>query len=386
MCKSFPTRRLAGNISLRHDMVENFVAIHMTRSHLAYGQCGAPVHHASLEGGPRERVVSKTCIWERSTLRRRRAHCVAVAKAGKRRSPHGATDAMQRLRTLLHSMEQPQRRDAISSLAPSVRAALLDFMQREQTGEITQKPNIVHCSRSHQRLSVSSNACVGKQARQRGAAPFGIRTIRLAGGVRYQPQVHIKALRLYASKQTTLEIAAVYQDLLVRVREALLAASVDEPLFWLDHRRVAKVCSKTFCEFEVTENEIGLRTFVHMRAARWLGQGVQIASPVVRFAEAARVHARLLHARAASWDAFRAEWLKLLQSAGQSKRKRMSAWEAEAVVDGARRSALQRQLVQAARSALRALGTGSKKVPVDCSMKLLQDGRARCGGRLGLLR
>mmetsp|Transcript_20199 Transcript_20199/g.41872 ORF Transcript_20199/g.41872 Transcript_20199/m.41872 type:complete len:384 (-) Transcript_20199:155-1306(-) len=383
MCKRSSNENFADALTFMNGTLDHICALQATRIHVGQGQHAAHAHqHTSFDGMITKRVPARASGEQSPPAKRCRRQDAASAAAGGRHSPPTAKDALQRLRVVMQSMDAPQRRAAILSLAPPVRAALLAFMEGPQRDTPRPRPTTMLCSRVRalQGAAVNSGTC--GRALQVGAALSGIRTVRLASGVRYHAQVHVKALRLYTPKQSTPEAAAAHQALLARIREALLAASADAPLFWLDHERVARVCSRALRECGAAERELGLRALVHLRAARWLGQGVQIASPALPLAEAAGLHAWLLRARAASWEDFRAEWLRLVRLGGRGGRRRLSASEAEARVDGARRSALQRQLVQAARGALRALERaprGAQAVGRDLG-RAIENGRARGGG------
>merc|ERR1712070_442379 len=109
-------------------------------------------------------------------------------------------------------------------------------------------------------------------------------------------------------------------------------------------------------EMGTSETDLGLRAFVHIRAQSWLGQSVQITSASTTLCAALDAHARLLRARATSWEVFRAEWIQLMLGKG-----RLTLMESETVADRARQTALQQQVAKALRVAERALDNEQRR-------------------------
>merc|ERR1712176_1220080 len=100
-----------------------------------------------------------------------------------------------------------------------------------------------------------------------------------------------------------------------------------------------------------SQNELGMRVYVEMRAPEWIANNYHITSPVVPLAEAISLRARLLHARSTSWDLFRTEWVALLQG-GKNGR---SSEDAEEYVNQARFSFLRQRVTHLVGNAERAL-------------------------------
>merc|ERR1711937_704075 len=94
----------------------------------------------------------------------------------------------------------------------------------------------------------------------------------------YQAQMHVKALRLYARPQESLDSAIQHQILFSHLRCAMNAAEKGDPNIWFDGKKVYEKCETVFKEKATSETDIGLRAFVHIRAQSWLDQKVQITS------------------------------------------------------------------------------------------------------------
>lgn len=177
-----------------------------------------------------------------------------------------------------------------------------------------------------------------------------IRICNRARRTMYQAQMHVKALRLYARPQESLDSAIQHQIQFSHLRYAMAAEEKADPNIWFDGKKMYQMCKIVFKEMATSETELGLRAFVHIRAQSWLGQGVQITSASTTLCTALDVHARLLAARATSWEVFRAEWIQLMLDKG-----RFTLTEAEVVADGARQTALHQQVAKALRDAEKAL-------------------------------
>jgi len=168
--------------------------------------------------------------------------------------------------------------------------------------------------------------------------------------------MHIKAMRLYARPRQSLDLAIEHQILFSHLRHAIVTEDKVDPNIWLDGERLYQVCQSVFKDMETSETDIGLHAFVHIRAQSWLGQSVQITSVSTTLSSALCLHARLLRARATSWEVFRAEWIQLMLGKG-----RLTWIEAEAVADKARQIALHQQVAKAVRSAEQALDKGQRQ-------------------------
>merc|ERR1712139_336622 len=154
--------------------------------------------------------------------------------------------------------------------------------------------------------------------------------------------IHVKALRLYTREQATLEAAIEHQIVLVQIKQALTTRIAGKEQLWDGHNDAFQVCQAVLQENGTSEAELGLRAWVHIRAPRWLGSRCRIGSMATDLASALAVHSRLLHAKATSWEALRAEWVHLVQI-----RKHVSLMEAEATVDSYRHATLRENLTRA---------------------------------------
>jgi len=145
-------------------------------------------------------------------------------------------------------------------------------------------------------------------------------------------------LRLYTREQYTLEGALEHQIILVALKQALAVESD----VWCDPSKVLHLCRAVLRTYETSEEDLGLRAWVHMRARQWLGPCFRIGSMVSDFENALLVRSRLLRAKATSWESLRAEWLQLVGT-----RRRKATQEAEVLIDRQRHHFLKGQLSRA---------------------------------------
>lgn len=240
--------------------------------------------------------------------------------------------ALESLRSVLQSMDALQRETIIQGMVPQVRSKLLVYMeQSRQAGNVLRNVGFQAAVINHQSHKSKPNTA-------REASMYGLSKVYGGSGplrMKYQASIHVKALRLYTREQCSVQAAIEHQIVLVQLKQALDARSIDEPQFWDDHKTVLQVCEAVLSSNETSEAELGLRAWVHIRAPRWLGPRCRISSMATPLAKALEVHALLLRARATSWESLRAEWLHLLQF-----QKRLSAKEAATIVDRARQATL----------------------------------------------
>lgn len=265
---------------------------------------------------------------------------------------------VQQLRNVLQSMQADERRAALQSLSPRVQAALMLIMKNTPAPDLTP---------AHKR---SAEACPMPQEEKLQSEsqhsadldPFAMKTAAVSGitaganaSSSYKAHVHIKALRFYTRGHDELEVALERQMVLVQLRQALSAASVEDPLLWEDPAKAYDIFLTVLRTNNTSEEEMGLSAFIYLRAGHWLVQSCTIISPVMPLREVLQVHCRLLRARRTSWQDLRAEWVELLQSKHHAIAKRKSLREAEAIADAARASALKIQLAKAASNVCKAL-------------------------------
>lgn len=255
--------------------------------------------------------------------------------------------AMCGLRGVLASMKKAERRVAIGDLPPEVRSALLDHMEhpapccghkRATDGMFTRRP----------RAAAQNSAMCGHPSEAERAV------MRDQGGW-YSAQATVMCLRFQCARQRSREAAETQQTVLRHLRRALLTAAAEDPAIWT---RPGEVCAKAAEALEqrhVRSGELGLSVLVHMRAARFLGQRVQIVSPVLPLAAAARLQACLLRARGSGWEAFRAVWVQLLRMRKHRHSRAVTMDDAREIADGARRRALRAQYALAANRCQRVL-------------------------------
>jgi len=252
---------------------------------------------------------------------------------------------LAQLRDVLKSMKADQRRGALQKLAPRLQTALALFMEtlaNSSAGTLA-LPNRPSASST----TPKSSAVSGITSSSNAALSHG--------GSMYKAHVHMKALRFYTRGHADLEVALERQMVLVELRQALSAASIDAPFLWEDAARTYEICSAVLRANATSEHDIGLSAYIYLRAGHHLVQSCTIISPVMPLKEVLELHSRLLRARRTSWQELRAEWVALMRSTRQPMAKRRSLYEAEAVADAARARALQIQLGRAASNATKAL-------------------------------
>lgn len=256
------------------------------------------------------------------------------------------------LRNVLQCMKSDQRRAALQTLAPRVQAALVLFMETVQSTPAADLPSASRCDPiPAPQASPSTLKPSAASGISMGANP----TLHHSAGSTYKAHVHIKALRFYTRGHHALEVALDRQMILVELCQTLSAASAENPLLWEDPRKTYEICLEVFRANGTSEDELGLSSYIYLRAGHWLVQSCTIISPVMPLAEALELHCRLLRARRTSWQELRAEWVKLMQCSRHPLGKRKSFHEAEAIADAARASALKIQLERAANSVAKAL-------------------------------
>merc|ERR1711988_1065687 len=130
----------------------------------------------------------------------------------------------------------------------------------------------------------------------------GFSGVRAVSSRLYKAYTDIKFLRLYTCGHKTMEAAIEQHIVLVELRHALHAAAVaSDQKFWHCTESVRRVCERTLEDFGTSEQELGLRVFVSLRAEEWLGRDTHITSPVMMLSEALEVQSRILQARQTSW-------------------------------------------------------------------------------------
>lgn len=279
--------------------------------------------------------------------------------------------ALGLVRSALQSMSTLQRQVAILGMRPQVRTELLGYMERarQDTGTLCD----VDADVESFDLRQGSPDCKPNLT-TRSASTYVIGKVYSGIGVeriKYQANIHVKALRMYAREQSTVEMAIEHQIILVQMKQALTSRSIAEKRFWDDPRKALQVCKDVLHANGTSEAELGLRAWVHIRASRWLGPRCRIGSMATTLAIALDVHARLLRARAASWDVLRAEWVRLIRA-----RKHITLREAEAIVDRSRHDTLQEHLTRAMVTVDRMLEQKGQRAAAS-SVK----GRAKSAGR-----
>merc|ERR1712216_345922 len=152
------------------------------------------------------------------------------------------------------------------------------------------------------------------------ATSVAVRTIPHARTTKYQASLQIRDLRLYTPERVELRAAIDDKIILVRIRHAMVAATLSDHRFWDDPLKQQAICERVLSENNTTDAQLGLRAWVQMRSNRWLGERCKVGAPVSSLGAALQVHARLHRANMTSWEAFRAEWVQLMLIRGRRSR------------------------------------------------------------------
>jgi len=267
--------------------------------------------------------------------------------------------ALGLVRSVLQSMSHSERQVSILGMPSQARTALLTYMERLRQdvdakcdADAAHQPHLLW----HQVHELKSNTM------EQDASTYQIRKVYHESGsarVRYQANIHVKALRIYTREQTIFESAIEHQIVLVQIKQALIARSRQDSQVWCKPSAVLQVCQSVLHANNTSEALLGLRAWVHIRAASWIGHQHRIGSMASSLASAVELHARLLTARATSWECFRAEWVQLLQA-----RKQVSLREAEATADRIRHDFLRKHVTRAIAAVERILNQGGQKAAV----------------------
>jgi len=277
--------------------------------------------------------------WDLDARRRRSA--VRRAAAGSHRGATAVAAALECLRGALQDLPAEERRRSILELPPQLRAALLTFMQRQQAAILPSRTKLAAASQTSCK-SRSQPADTNLQHSEPAARRTAALISPLQGVVHTRFQVHTQFLdlRIYTREFSTMEAAVRAQEIVTQLRDTLFNLEAHSPASWQDDAPAA--CAGVLTQWGTSDEALGLRAWVQLRAHRYLGPRHKISSPVGALCDIFQVHRRLLLARATSWEALRTEWEHLLRM-----EKGLSEKEATRHIDGVRREALRGRLAHA---------------------------------------
>lgn len=259
---------------------------------------------------------------------------------------------LSQLRVVLQEMKPELRQASIQTLSPKLRSALTVFMRTHKGS------SAVHPKTNSKAIeeSMDLEKRIPAKAHQFGfMITKALHICTRNHQPTYKAHVHIKALRFYTHGHPNLEVALDRQMILVQLRQALSSAGLKKPHLWEDAHAAHQICIEILKANETSESEMGLSSYVYMRAGHVLVQNCTIISPVMPLKETLELHCRLLRARQTSWQALRAEWVELMQSAKQPPSKRKTLADAEAIADEARTDALKIQFARATKKLAKAV-------------------------------
>lgn len=262
------------------------------------------------------------------------AHHAKPAKPVQRRASTGpssrASAALERLRQVIKFTTMEERRGAIASLQPRVRSALISFMEstKTRTEALVGRKRRVECSND-------DRPC-------KSVKGGDVRAISSVHGTRYIAQLGLEHLRMYTCGQHSAEVAARHQLVFACFRNAVESAGEK---IWHDPTTFCLLFENTTRQHNTSEQDMGLSVFIYMRADQWIDRAQAITSPTLSLVDAVALHARLLRARATSWESLRREWAPLLRLTQKMRARMLSLAEAEEVAEQAHRRHVKRRLV-----------------------------------------
>lgn len=229
--------------------------------------------------------------------------------------------ALNSLCHVLQSMSPEMRRKSILSMSVPVRQALVHFKESGSERQRFDSKRKSHC-----------------QMPRWGRAD--VRPTKNTYGRTYTAHLDLDCLRIYTNGHRDFRVASMHQSILSSIRDKIGHASDD---VWDDSGNVHDVVQAALSEHGTSEQQIGLRAFVQMRAERYVPRKYVISSPVMSLSEALAVRSHLLDKRLESWESFRHEWVQLMCCTRNARKKRMSSSDAGAIADKARQEFLEQQ-------------------------------------------
>eukprot|EP00435_Cladocopium_sp_Y103_P067620 s381_g30.t1 len=201
---------------------------------------------------------------------------------------------LKRLKRALQGLEKPVRQRKLQELSKELRMELLKYMELTSIS-----------GRANTSSPLKLGAC-GLQRNRQGL---------------FRAKINLEHISLYSSYTANL-LAVEHHIFLVRLRHLVTSGlkrgleieeAFQEAFGVLEKLDLSGTCpvdvfpSQQQTSFSSFLHQQGIRTYLNIRAARWLGS----------------TH-RLLIAREQGWDAFRAEWISMMQHVGLSRvRKRV---------------------------------------------------------------
>lgn len=249
--------------------------------------------------------------------------------------------ALERLHVVLQGVAPQSRLAAIQSMCPRLRACLTEFIinSRKQPGHFQAAAGAANGPRSRGASTSARTTPKGIVARPTG---------------HYKACMDIMALRIYTRWTADLNEARRFREVLLQLRSRLRQVLECDSSIWYRAEDAYCTCKTALRASGVSEGELGLGVIVSLRACRWLGAR-QVVSPSQSLQQALDTQARLLCARNTSWDAFRAEWVRMMPAKRCGVVAQLSLSQAEAIADDARQRTAEARISSAISAATRAL-------------------------------
>jgi len=265
-----------------------------------------------------------------------------------RETTKNTKQSLEHLQQVLQSMPARSRQSSITSMPKIVQKVLLKFME----GGGTNKNTSTSTQRRHSTFQCKKRRSVGG---------LRLRPHKNTYGRTYSAQVDIGFLRIYTSGHRNIEKTIERQVILSQIRDVLYSANEADHQVWGKVAKVEQMIESVIQKNGSSEDELGLRACVQMRATEYVQRKYVITSPVMSFRKVVPLRNRLVHARRDSWEHFRAQWVKLMRSTRNARSKRLSQEEAETICDMARKEFLEKQLALALRNTERLLKFDKQK-------------------------
>jgi len=317
---------------------------HLDRTRSAYLRRGTGVHS-------KQRLIRKRPA-SHSTHATAKRFCGANGKCGVAAKPGQAvsitTQSLEHLQRILQSMPANNRQFSISTMPKHVQKVLLRFMEDDGRTATAARST----PRKHSAFQCKKKGALGGSK---------LRPYRNTYGRTYSAQVDIGFLRIYTSGHRDIEIAIERQVILSQIRDVLYTAAEADRQVWSKTGKIEQMIHSVIQKNGASEQELGLRACVQMRATEYVERKYVMTSPVMSFRKVVPFRNRILCARRESWDTFREQWIKWMRSTRNARSKRLSQEEAENICDQARKEFLEKQLALALRNTERLLKAERQK-------------------------
>jgi len=188
--------------------------------------------------------------------------------------------------------------------------------------------------------------------------------IKQTHGRGYFAQVDIALLRIYTRGRRCIDQAIDDQLIISQMREALFSEAEARADIWNDTDEICRIVGDVLAQNGSSEEELGLRMCVQMRAPQSIHRRHVLTSPFMPLAKALPLRARLVSARATSWENYRRQWVKMMCSTRNARYRSLCQRDAEEFVNKARQEFLDERFKVAMSTVEKILAEDNKKSKV----------------------